>query len=551
MAIVSTDQQQGLRRMFFGDPDSPPATGDGVSNASPAPIGAPPIPKGAMYSQMASAAAPAAPTPAASPSPSPSPIAPGGEPSFSAGDIAAHMQPVMTRSDFDAANPDASKAYMPARPVGAFEGPHAGLRRGLGTIAAGLAEFGGEMNYHPGMGSRFIDRWNDQDLAQRQYDANAPRFQAEAGNKAYQEYLGTEQSRASTGKTQVETGVQAQNIPLQEQASKLYGQLRDAWQNKSQPDFDKFAQATLAGAPPALARMVAPHLNDIKQLPQTGKGYTINMQDDLPKSVQIYGKDYDRNDPELAKQPGGQEAIADFDRAMAAHKQKIGETMDTEQRKATIQGEAQGRAFAQQAQQQQNQQTFQQTETARAAAAKHLGDLRSAQNQNELVQQLASSKSPTDQTSLAFKALGLDLPDGVHRINEAELNAIRNQGSLPDRAYRALLNWTTGQQFAPEILQDISATAQRIAQSKMKTANDNLEDVHRLYGYRAPGSDERGRFDAQPQQQPAPGAQGGGQGGGQALTLTRAQIEQAARDHNMTYAQAKADAVKQGHKVQD
>lgn len=399
----------------------------------------------------------------------------------------------MSRADFFQQRPHDADAYMPARPVGDLDNVH-GLRKALALAFGAMESFGAGMQ---GRRGEVLGRYADQNQAQRTYDANRGRYQAEAGNQAYGNYLGEAEKTAQTRLTGAQADITGQNLPIQEQAQKAFDTLKQAWINKTVPPekFQQYAQTELSAMPGNIARMVAPHLGDIQKLPQTGKGYSLTMQDDLPKSVNVYGKEYDRTDPALEQLAPG--AGADFDRAMAAHQTKLTETEGKEKRVAGYAAERQGTALAHADTARQQTQTFENEQKGKTEAAKHLQALREAENQNQLVQQLSKSTSPTDQTSLAFKALGLDLPDGVHRINETELNAIRNQGSLGDRAYRALLNWTSGEQFAPDILKDISATANKIAASKVKTANDSLEDVNRNYSYKVPGSDDRGRFDGQ------------------------------------------------------
>ena len=417
---------------------------------------------------------------------------------------------ISARDRFFAENPDAAKAFMPARPVGALDGA-SGFRKALALAFAGLSEYAGEKMGKPGQGQKIINRWNDQNLAQRQYDANAGKYQAEAKNQAYATQLQNKSSEASTGKTVAETNLIGQNLPMQEAAEKEYNDLVGHWQSKDVPNFDAYANAKLQAMPAPIARRIQPLLQNIKQLPQTGKGYSLTMQDDLPKSINVYGKEYDPTDPELQKLPVGPEATADFQRAMQAHQTKLGEQETKDKRVAGFAADRQAAGFGNQAQQQQRQHDYQTQEEGKRAASKHLNDYHSAEQQNNLVQDLASSKSPTDQTSLAFKALGLDLPDGVHRNNDTELKAIQNQGGLSDKAYRAVLNWTSGQTFAPEILKDIQNTATKISKSKMATANAGLQDTYKTYGYKDPRADDTGAIGGKPNfSQPSATANPGG-----------------------------------------
>jgi hypothetical protein len=257
------------------------------------------------------------------------------------------------RDQFFAQNPDAAKAYTPARPVGVMSSLSP-VGKGLAAAFAGLAEYGGQRNRNPGQGQHIADKWLQQSLAQRQYDANAPQREAEAKNKAYGTELQNKASEAITQHTQAETGLIGQNLPMQEAAEKEYNDLVGHWQSKDVPNFDAYANAKLQAMPSPIARRIQPLLQNIKQLPQTGKGYSLTMQDDLPKSVNVYGKEYDRNDPELQKLPAGAAAAADFDRAMQAHSTKLTEQEAKDTRVAGHAADRQAAGFTQAASMQQN-----------------------------------------------------------------------------------------------------------------------------------------------------------------------------------------------------
>lgn len=189
------------------------------------------------------------------------------------------------------------------------------------------------------------DRTRQQEIDE--YNRQQPALQ-------YQANVGAQKTRAELTREQAQTrneNAQAANaeqmLPAQEQAQKVYEDLSKVWQEKSVPDFDTYAATKLQGVPAFVARRVQPSLAAIKQLPQTGRGYTLNMQDDLPTSIGIYGKNYDRKDPELMKQPSGAAAAADFDRALAAHGTKRSEKLSDEKEVQGAAAERQAAGFAQ------------------------------------------------------------------------------------------------------------------------------------------------------------------------------------------------------------
>jgi len=411
----------------------------------------------------------------------------------------------LSRDQFFSQNPSASSAFMPARPVNELDNV-GGVRKGLALAMAGLASFGAGINHRE---DPTLGRWISEGLAQRQYDANQPRLKAEAENQAYGQYLQNEGAAANVRHTQQETNNAAQLNPAAQRKAQMLSQLDEELQKGAVPP--EQLQAKYSRIANSYGINLTPEeLQDhIQNIHAVGPKYQIS-QDKNGRPEFATDRQGNRIFPDAKGKFSDPELQSQWDSINSAHQASLDEEMQKEQRKADYAANAQGRAFQHAEEAADTRHDREEQDKGKAAAAKHLQTMREAQNQNELVQQLASSKSPTDQTSLAFKALGLDLPDGVHRINEAELHAIQNQGSLPDRAYKAILNWTTGQTFAPEILGDIKQTASRIAESKIKTSNDNLEDVNRLYGYKAPGSDERGRFDGKAAQNGGSGGQNGG-----------------------------------------
>lgn len=197
-----------LKRLLFQGPQSvmmpqavvPPQQGDGTL-ASPAPP------------QLAELGPP---------SPPPAPVQPPTAPPPS-GALAAAMPKLAPQNsgDYNGQNPEAYKAFMAQRPVGPFDklapgtpgadswsNRHNDLRHALANVAAGVAEFGGELNHHPGLGTGMQDEWNKVRGEQANYDnpENQAKLKAGAMKSAYDEYLKQGQSQAEIGKTTAQTG---------------------------------------------------------------------------------------------------------------------------------------------------------------------------------------------------------------------------------------------------------------------------------------------------------------------------------------------------------
>lgn len=387
---------------------------------------------------------------------------------------------------------DYVKANAPTRPVGDFDkiadgqpgadnwaNRHTSLRRGLAAAFAGLAEYGGQQNHNPGQGSKFADRWLDQDAAQRQFDANQPKNQAAATVAGAGQQMGQEELGARVGLTRAQTTLALQNLPAQEAAEKLHGMIQDAWMNKKIPpqQFDQWAREQISAAPANVGRMVAPHLDEIKKMQPTGKGYSLTMQDDLPKSVNVYGKEYDRNDPQLEQLAPG--AGADYDRAMGAHTAKRGEKLQDEK---TVAGFAAERGADASARALGNQQTMkakgdEYTERTAMNGVKSTNDML-----HGLYDQAKAGSSGADKM-LVMKFLGEELPDGTHRINDTQLLNLKDAGTLDDKAIQALRKtFVDGTTLPANVRDQYMKAVDSIHAQKMKQHQSNIDTIHQVYG---------------------------------------------------------------------
>jgi hypothetical protein len=255
------------------------------------------------------------------------------------------MKPPQSEQDFAAANPDATKAYMPTRPVGDFDtGEHPVLRHALASLFAGLAEFG-----RPGAGLQMAERWNDQAAQQRQFDnpANQEKMKAGALNQAYQKYLTEGGQQAGIEHEQAETRNLQANVPLLQHQQQFLDKVRQLKQDGKYGSDEELFNAVLpeAATVPGLTRqMIVDQINNAKAL-----GAQFNVQTDKqgrPEFVQDRtGKKFYPDaqgkfaDPEMQKQ---------WDSEMQSHQTSIGEEEAKEKRVAGFAAERQGAGFAQQ-----------------------------------------------------------------------------------------------------------------------------------------------------------------------------------------------------------
>ena len=383
--------------------------------------------------------------------------------------------------------------------------PHHGT---LAKIMLGVGEALGNP-----LATRIGERDRSLEQANQQFEQNKPAIQYQANRAGYESDLGNMQKVAETRRANIDADVAQQNLPMQKEAEARFNELRDAWQNKLTPpdangdhtkSFSDYAQLQLSAMPPAIARMVQPHLAGITALPQTGKGYKINMQDDQPVSVEAYGKTYlpDKSgkfDPAVSAQ-----AVADFQAAQQAHQAKFQEGQTIANNAAERQGEAQSRGFTQAAKLQQSTQDFATQQKGREAMMPALADIRAAENNQDMINRLGSAKDHASRSALSDQLAQALAPPGSKRLSPIAIDQLYDSGSISQKAAQQLKKWLSGAGPLPdETVPEWVAAAKTLNANKVKTANDSLEDIHSTYGVKHPNAGPNGRLDTvQPSRAP-------------------------------------------------
>lgn len=500
LGVITPDLRAAMQKMFAPQPQNP--LYQTQDNQQPDPMG--------------NAIAPGPnPAPSSAPSAPPAQNALFGNSPATSTPTPSAAKPPMSSQQFAAANPDAAKPFMQARPVGSFDravnpatskpytkeewqqhiadnpdaadntwsNRHTDLRRALATLFGGAAEFGGDLNHHPGQGARLFDQWNQQDLAGKQYDANQPKMQAGALNQAYQNYLQQGGEQANIAHTQAETGL------IGAQATNLHAPERDKFLAEAQDrirkgeDGQQVFNEMAVRAPNAFVTRNE-LLDSIKSAHSMVPQFSVQAdKGGRPEFVQtrtgekVYPDAKGKfADPEMQKQ---------WDSEMQAHQGSLTEEEGKEKRVAAYAADRQAQAFS-------NQQTAE----GRKAAAPHLSEINDAKEQQAQMEQLLSGKmNPASQTAAMFKMIGLEQPSGTHRIMPAEIEGIEHLGGLSDRLKQKLLSWKEGDRFSPDMVPDVLSTAKILSQTKLKTANDNLASNYQNTGYKVPGTDAKGRLD--------------------------------------------------------
>lgn len=447
----------------------------------------------------------------------------------------------LTTDQFAQQNPDAYKAYMPARPRSDFDPdtPHPQPRHALAALFAGMAEYG-----RPGQGAAMVNRWNDQYDAERNYDANEGKLKSGAIAQAFHQSLQQQSEQAGTAHTIQDTENLKQNSPAMARKAQFLSTLQ------SDAESGKYDAQSLRAR--ALRMADFNHINvmpdEIDSLIQGTKpvGPKFDVKTDsqgrFDYSTDRQGNRYVQSD--IVDQKGSPKPGADpdllkqYQSIEASHQQARGEKLADEKTVAGYAAERQGAGFQQA-----------QTMEGRKTAQPHLETINDAQRQQEMMGQLLSGKvNPFSQTAAMFKMIGLEQPTGSHRVLPAEVEGVEQAGGLSDRLKQKLLNWKEGDRFSPDLVPDLVATAKVLTQNKIKTANDNLQSTYRNTGYKVPGSDTNGRLDKPGDYQQQ--GSGAGQGGGQVKTATQQHVADYAKAKGITPQQATQEFQQAGYTIQ-
>src|ERR1017187_8824120 len=108
-----------------------------------------------------------------------------------------------------------------------------------------------------------------------------------------------------------------------------------------------------------------------------------------------------------------------------------------------------------------------------------LSDIRTAQNNQQLIEQLGSSPDHASRSAIADQLAQALAPPGSKRLSPIAIDQVMDSGSLSQKGATKLKNWLTGSGPIPEesIPEWINA-AKALNAAKVKTANDTLEDIH-------------------------------------------------------------------------
>ena len=486
--------------MFSGDPSQPSAAPGAPGTPSPTPSPAPP--SGTLAQNMQ----PSPPTfgPAMgstedlenrglASATTPRPTAPVSGAISGATPAATYNSP----AEYNAANPDAAKAFMTPRPVG-FS-PKQSI---LASLFAGLAEYGGEKNRHPGLGAPIVQRLVDQNLAQRQYDAQQPQMQARAQNEAYNQYQEQQGKGAQTGLTQAETGkTQATTatafLPAQQ---KVLDQVRADKQSGKFPDDNALFQAHLQDlqTTPGLTRqMLVDAINNSSTL---GSKYTLTRDPQTQAPIEL--TDRQGNKYSASNLPNDPEAKQMWADAQTAATQKEGVEESKEKRVAGYAADRQA-----QAQQFQSQQ-----ERVKAVQPRVDSALDADERLSRMESNYAKAKQGDQQAQLALLADHLGMTFGLQkgaRINKGLIEGaeesqpwLQKMGAKFDKD-----GYLSGVALGPDQMKQMLDLGYTARDQAWKTAHD----ASTSFGVPIP----QGALQVESQRQPGakPALQQAGQGG--------------------------------------
>jgi hypothetical protein len=396
-----------------------------------------------------------------------------------------------------------SAAAIPGRPVDPMANVH-GARKALLMAFLGLNKFGAGLAHQQGsFADEFLGNEMQAQGEQRRYDANLPLLKTQAENAAYNTYLGQTAQEAGIEHTAAETRNLQANVPMLQRQQAFIDKARTLKESGKYATDQDLLNALLPEAR-TIPGMSMQMLNDaVDSTKVLGSKYTLSRDPQTEQPIELTDRQGDKYS--ASNLPNDPEARQMWNDALTAASSKETTEENKEKRVAGYAADRQAQAF----------ENAQKTEGQKQATT-HLADIRDAANQQQLMQDLLSGKKdPAGQTAAMFKMIGLEQPTGTHRIMPAEIEGVEHLGGLSDKLKQTLLGWKQGDKFSPDLVPDVIATAKTLTDNKIKQANDNLEDVHRTYGYKVTGSDANGRLDGRPSlygvgAQPAAAAGGGG-----------------------------------------
>jgi hypothetical protein len=408
---------------------------------------------------------------------------------------------VLTADQFAQQNPDAYKAYLPARPTSDFDPntPHPTLRHALSALFAGMAEFG-----RPGQGAAMVNRWNQQNENERDYDANLPKLKSGAIAQAFNQYLSQQNEASTIGERNANTKRLLEGItPEQEAAQNLHDKFVQRWTSNVDPDANSFVRYTtdeLNAAPPSVARMVAPHLGAIIQMPQQSPNFKISngTAEPLLYRGQSYGLTPSPNEPAEVTQARNaaigslkQNEIAKMNPIVRGQlESKYGDLMKLDAPtfgKAMNDGEAitTRMSAAPKVQIQQGQQNFALAKEARGQINDAEKTYRNAKEAGDALDgfiQLAQSGNKEAAATVPLEGtLRIVTSQGVKRINRTEVQGVEGAGSLFDMIQAKVGKLTSGQPVPPDLLEDFKALNSMLTNKAYQQYSDHYDQARDLY----------------------------------------------------------------------
>jgi hypothetical protein len=357
-----------------------------------------------------------------------------------------------------------------------------GARKALMLAFLGLNKFGAGLDHQQNSyADEFLGRQLSATQAQAAYDNSQPQLKQQAEDARYSQILGnTEkaaqiaQTGAQTGLVQAQTGNLALNPPGKAEFLKELQDRRRLGADDPQALFNEYSsRAAYAHATPADVA------NIINTTPENAPAFKIGPQG-IREPITWHGQQWYGNEPNAPQQ------IKDAAAAAAPVEEKVHSNKLQEQAAARSNIVMQSELG----------QKTKNLETGQKNAMDAVNTINDAATQKDLMGKLLSGQvDPAGQTAAMWKMIGLEQPEGTHRISPQEVSGLEQLGGVSDRLKQKLLNWKQGDVFSADLLPDIKKTADTLLAAKVKTANDQLQSNFETYGYKHPGTGPHGRLD--------------------------------------------------------
>lgn len=464
------------------------------------------------------------------------------------GALAGLKDPASISTDFPSENAywQDHSGELPMRPQPAHK---TSLTQGL-LLGIADAAVGWEHPEAKHFVNALFDKKMQTEQAQEEYDRNLPMFK-------HQQYQ-TDQGKFLTDQNmRSEIQQRAMTNPRMAKALELYNKLKESWSSNSLSKDQFMQQAISEGNISGVGDLISPYVQGIMGLPQKSAA-EIEKQDDLPTAVVVRGRDhypvqYDGQGKPVGFNINGKttafndqslpaevkDMLPELQTAYEAHATKRGEKLSDEtfvaNAAAQRQGNALGAAMNATSAADERRQHFAAAADATKLSNEHQTSKADYQTNMSLFDRAMKGDAVAGAMAV-LKATGIAIPEGTKRLNQQEIDMVRNAGNIDDKTKGAIIGaFGSGVPVDQKILQEYKDALYTKEKNSSAARQTQMDTINRNYG---------SNFTLEAP--PAAPQQATQQSAG---TVSWSDVLTAARANGKTPAQAEADAKSKGYTI--